>query len=86
MRVRDEGQRGDYPMIEQKDVAVEVSKLMPEFGSRLDTSVALIQAKCSATELQAYRRAIGKIMAEMWVEVMNPLYGRHPDLKPKELK
>jgi hypothetical protein len=73
-------------MIEQKDVAAEVSKLMLEFGSRLDASVALVQVKCSATELQAYRRAIGKIMGEMLLEVMNPLYRKHPDLKPKELK
>ncbi len=73
-------------MIEQKDVAKEVSNLMLEVGARLDASTALVKERCSAVEFEAYRRAVGKIMGEMLLEVMNPLYQKHPDLKPKELR
>jgi hypothetical protein len=31
-------------------------------------------------------KGVGKIMGEMLFEVMNPLYKKHPDLKPEELK
>lgn len=73
-------------MIEQRDVAKEVSELMLDVGAKLDASVARIKERCSATEFEAYRKAVGKIMGEMLLEVMNPLYQKHPDLKPKELK
>jgi hypothetical protein len=72
-------------MIENVEVAKEISDLMLEYGARLDKSVALVSERGSAEELKAYRRAVGKIMGEMLLEVMNPLYARHPDLKPKEL-
>jgi hypothetical protein len=32
-----------------------------------------------------YREAVSRILTEMLVEVMNPLYVEHPDIKPKEL-
>lgn len=73
-------------MIEREDVAAEVSKLMLEFAAKLDASVALVQARCAPEELQVYRRAVGGIMASMLLDVMNPLYLKHPQLKPKGLK
>lgn len=73
-------------MIEKKDVAMEVSRLMLDLGARLDASVVLVKERCSAAEFEAYREAIGKIMAGVLFDVMNPLYQKHPDLKPNELK
>lgn len=72
-------------MIDNKNIASEVSNLMLQFGARLDESVARVEAECSATEFKSYRTAIGKVLGEMLFEVMNPIYLRHPDLKPKEL-
>lgn len=73
-------------MVQDNTVAREISDLMVEFGSRLDASIKRVQDACSAEEFQAYRRAVGKIMGDMLVEVMNPLYSEHPELKPNELK
>jgi len=72
-------------MIEQKDIAREISQLMLDYGAKLDASVALAKQKCSPEEFAMYRKAVGKIMGYMLSEVMNPIYQRHPDLKPKEL-
>ena len=73
-------------MIEPRDVAFEVSCLMLEIGAKLDASVALVQERCTPAELDAYRKVVGQIMAALLVDVMNPLYVKHPELKPKELK
>ena len=73
-------------MIENKEIAKEIGKLMLEYGARLDASVALVRDHCTDDELRQYRKAVGKIMGEMLLEIMNPLYARHPDLKPKELR
>jgi hypothetical protein len=73
-------------MIENEGIAQQVSELMLEYGARLDKSVALIKEHCSEQELQIYRRAVGTIMTDMLLQVMNPIYARHPGLKPKELK
>lgn len=72
-------------MIQEKAVAKEVSQLMIEYGAKLDASVALVKQKCSAEEFEAYRKAVGKIMGYMLLDVMNPLYEKYPDLKPAEL-
>ena len=76
----------EMSMIENEEVAKEISKLMLEYGARLNTSVALVKDRCTAEELRAYRMAVGKVMGDMLLEIMNPLYARHPDLKPGELK
>lgn len=73
-------------MIEEKDVAMEVSRLMLDFGAKLDASVALVKERCTTAEFEAYRKAIGKIMGGMLLDVVNPLYQKHPDLKPSELQ
>lgn len=72
-------------MIENKGVAREISNLMLDFGAKLDASLILVQQKCGPEEFKRYKKVIAPIMAEMLLEVMNPLYAKHPDLKPKEL-
>lgn len=73
-------------MIQQKSVAAEISQLMIDYGAKLDASVTLVKAQCSNEEFGAYRKAVGKVMADMLFEIMNPLYEKHPDLKPVELR
>jgi hypothetical protein len=73
-------------MIRDVHVAQQISGLMIEFQGRLNNSIFVVEEKCSSLEFKAYRLAVGKIMAEMLLEVMNPLYAEHPSLKPPELK
>jgi hypothetical protein len=73
-------------MITDELVAKQVGELMLEFGARLDASVALVRDNCSPEELKVYRRAAGKVMGEMLLEIMNPLYLQHPGLKPEGLR
>lgn len=73
-------------MIKNKDVAQKISLLMLEYGSRINESIAHVKEHCSEEEFKVYRKAAGIIMGEMLINVMNPLYREHPDLKPKELR
>jgi hypothetical protein len=72
-------------VVMKKDVAIHVSNLMLEYGKKLDDSVALVMQHGTEAEALQYRKAIGKIMGEMLLEIMNPIYEQHPDLKPDEL-
>jgi hypothetical protein len=72
-------------MISDKAVASEVSKLMLDYGAKLDASLLTVKDRCSPEEFAAYRKAMGKILGEM-LDVMNPIYAQHPDLKPHQLK
>jgi hypothetical protein len=69
----------------KRDVAEAINKLMLEYGARLDESVRLVMESCSNSEFEAYRAAVGQIMGTMLLDVMNPIYREHPDLKPPEL-
>ncbi len=69
-------------MIADPKVAKQVSDLMLEFSGRLDGSVAFVIKASSSEEATVYRSAVGKILGEILLEVLNPLYARHPSLKP----
>lgn len=73
-------------MIEDSKVAEKISELMIEIGKKLDDSILLVKNNCSEDEFYLYRKATSKIMGEVLLEVMNPIYAIHPNIKPDELK
>lgn len=73
-------------MVNDKYTAILISNLMLRFGKELDESVAVVQSRCDEDEFKVYREAVGLIMGEMLIKIMNPLYEKHPEIKPKGLK
>jgi len=73
-------------MIDNEEVARQVSDLMLEFSNRLTDSIGLVRDHGSPEEFRVYRLAVAKVLAEMLFEIKNPLYARHPNLKPSELQ
>jgi hypothetical protein len=73
-------------MIDNEDVARQVSDLMLDYNSRLNASLILVRDRGSPEQFVSYRRAVAKIMTDMLLDIMNPLYARHPNLKPPGLK
>lgn len=73
-------------MVSDKNTALLISDLMLRYGKELDESIALVQSQCDEEEFNAYREAVGFIMGGMLIKIMNPLYEKHPDIKPKGLK
>lgn len=70
----------------QKQVAEQVPALMLEYSGKLDQSVQLVKDTCTEEEFLDYRKAVGRIMGEMCVEIMWPIFHEYPDLEPDELK
>jgi hypothetical protein len=66
--------------------AKAISELMVSMGERLNESVRLVQATEDEAEFKRYRESVSKIMTTMLLEIMNPLYAEHPDLKPPALR
>lgn len=69
-----------------KQISSEIIELMVEFGGRLNQSVILIQDSCPEDELVCYRSAVGKLMGNMLLDIMNPIFEEHPELKPDQLE
>lgn len=70
----------------KKDVADVINRLMVDYGAKLNESVRLVMETSSAEEFETYRTAVGQIMGTMLIDIMNPIYREHPELKPPELE
>lgn len=73
-------------MITNGRTAKQVSDLMLDITAQLNQSVSLVQEQASAEEFASYRLAVARIMGEILLEVLNPLYRKHPGLKPEGLQ
>jgi hypothetical protein len=69
-------------MITDSNTARHVSALMLDISGRLAESESIVKETCSSQEDAVYRRAVGRILANILLEVLNPLYAEHPSLKP----
>jgi hypothetical protein len=55
-------------------------------GAEQDAALAKAQEVCSQEEFSNYRLAIGRTMAAILHELINPIVAKYPDLKPPELE
>ena len=69
-------------MISDRALAQEVSACMVECSTKRGALVKSAQAVCPESEYPQFRIAIQKVMREMMLEVMKPIYAQHPDLMP----
>ena len=58
---------------------------MIEFSVRIDRSILMVQEICAPEELKPIGWPERKLLGEILLEVMNPLYAEHPDLTPAGL-
>jgi hypothetical protein len=50
-----------------------------------DAALMEIQSLCTEDEFREYRLMIGKSMGAMLFEIINPIVGKYPELKPPQL-
>lgn len=75
----------------QKEIAKQVTVIMLDCCKKLEESIDLVanvsrDDEHEKKELMDFRSAIGKIMGHIFVDVLHPIYQRHPELEPEELK
>jgi hypothetical protein len=71
-------------MISDPIAAKHISDAMREIFHTLDESYQQVEQTGTPDDVAAYKRAIGRILTPVFVEVLNPLYREHPGLKPPD--
>ncbi len=65
--------------------AKELSHLLERVGALLDQSAGFVRDHDSEANFIEYRTVIGKLMGDMFLDAMSPLYKRFPELLPDYL-
>ena len=60
--------------------------MMRQCSAILDDSVRRVMETCPEEEFKTYRRVIGAIMADIYLNVMQPIHQKYPDLEPEEMR
>jgi len=68
-----------------EDEAEELSILLMQVVGKLNQSNDFVRDKDSKENWDKYRQAVGKAMAEIFLELEEPLWERFPNLKPEPL-
>lgn len=71
-------------MISDGTIAKQISDLMLDVYRRLEESVGTVKKSCPPEEHAAYKRAVGKVVARIVFDVVEPLYEKNPALKPAD--
>ncbi|MEN8516181.1 hypothetical protein [Burkholderia sp. RS02] len=72
-------------MIENTRIASALNEMVLSMGAELDRSLQQVKETCPEHEFATYREFVSSLLTTMLVDFMNPLYARHPDLKPERL-
>ena len=73
-------------MLSNKETAREVEAAMRQCSAILNESVRGVMETCPDKEFKEYRRAVGTIMVDLYLNVMQPIHRKYPDLEPPELR
>jgi len=65
--------------------AEKLSILLLQIVAKLDQSASFVKSKNSKEHWDKYRRAVGRAMGEVCLELEEPLWVRFPTLKPEHL-
>jgi hypothetical protein len=69
-----------------RDVAQKVLDLLVRHCAKQEAMVAEIRAQCTEDEFKRYRLMIAHSVGSMYLDVMAPIIGKYPGLKPLGLK
>jgi len=63
-------------------VAQKITDDMLNIVNEIAMSIAYVQEHCSEDEIKRYRRAVGRVTTAVFLDVLNPLFVMHPEVKP----
>jgi hypothetical protein len=72
--------------IENESAAEKVSLASIEVSKILNELLIDIESQCSEGEFRELRLVVGRLLGDILLEILNPLYRQHPRLMPKELR
>ena len=72
-------------MFQDEKIATDINSLMLEYRGKLSQSMEFVRENCNDKEIIQYREALGKVIGYMIIDIMEPIYEEHPDIRPPEL-
>jgi hypothetical protein len=68
-----------------KEEAEKLSIALLQVFSRLDQSASFVRDKDDKASWDRYRHAVGQAMGVVSLDLLEPLWSRHPELRPEYL-
>ena len=72
-------------MITSTKLATEVSIAGEHFVETLSKCLIDAQTSCSPEEYEQFRKAVGSVVGTLEIDMLWPLYKKHPELEPENL-
>lgn len=69
-----------------RTAAEKICATFENVTAQIYASVAEMQRLLPIADFSEYRRTAGKIMGEIFLEILQPIYNAHPELTPKGLQ
>ncbi|MCO7223204.1 hypothetical protein [Pleionea sp. CnH1-48] len=73
-------------MIKDKELAKKIVAVVDECSKQLNSTICEVKDNCSKDEFNSYRKAAGFVMGYIYTDIVAPIYSKHPELEPDELK
>lgn len=73
-------------MIKDREIAAELSKQFLKISGAINDAIIQVQDNCSADEFNEFRRTMARLLDQVYVLGLEPLYEAHPDIAPPELE
>jgi hypothetical protein len=70
----------------ERAAAEKIEKIMRDVSGELDESIRIARDNTNDHEFVLYRRLVGKLMGEIFVEILQPIYSQYPELTPENLR
>jgi hypothetical protein len=71
-------------VISDVNAATKISKLVLEANGLLNEAIATAQEGAANDEFLEYRRRTGFIMYSIFEQLLDPIYRKHPQIKPRQ--
>ncbi|MBC7769648.1 MAG: hypothetical protein H7124_12780 [Phycisphaerales bacterium] len=68
------------------ETAHQIDRLARHALGQLNDVLLVARASCPEDEFVGLKSSVGRIMGAIVTDVLQPLYARHPDIIPTELK
>ena len=73
-------------MITSTQLATEVSAAGERFVEALSKCLMEAQSSCSPEEYEQFKKAVGSVIGTLEMDMLWPLYRKHPELEPENLR
>lgn len=73
-------------MVTSKKIATDISAASEAFLVSLNKALLDAKAECSPQEYEQFKKAVGAVVGGLELDMLWPLYKKHPELQPENLR